>query len=160
MTTITLPKLETLKANVGKEIAVSGWKEITQTDIDRFGMTTGDAEWIHTDVDQATAGSPYGGTIAQGLLSLCFLATFAKKSLSSETDCICVNYGFNRVRFPAPVRAGQRIRAQLLVASVQRLMGGGRVTWKGTVEIENCEKPACYAELVSQFLYTSLCRPS
>ena len=145
-----------MKASIGKEIAVSDWKEISQEHIDQFGVATGDDHWIHTDVTRATHNSPYVGTIAQGFLSLYFLAHYSKEILSRDNDYVCINYGLNRVRFPAPVRTGQRIRAHLVLSSVDKLIGGGRVTWKGSVEIENCAKPACYAELVSQCFYTSL----
>lgn len=153
MKIINFEKIDALNASIGKEIAVSDWKEISQEDIDRFGITTGDNHWIHTDVTRAKENSPFGETIAQGFLSLCFLANFSKDILSRDNDCVCINYGLNRVRFPAPVRAGQRIRAHLVLASVHKLIGGGNVTWNGTVEIENCEKPACYAEMLSQYLH-------
>lgn len=104
---------------------------------------------------RATEDSPYGGAIAQGYLTLCFLARFSREVIARNNDRICINYGLDRVRFPAPVRAGQRARAHLSLASIHKLNGGGRIAWHGSVEIENGEKPACYAELISQWFNTS-----
>lgn len=140
-----------LGCKVGREIAVSDWKTISQDDIDQFGRASGDDHWIHTDCLRSQANSPYGKTIAQGLLSLCFLDVHAKEVMNNIDGCFCVNYGFDRVRFPAPVHPGQRIRAHLKIASVTKLVGGGNITWVGTVEIEKSEKPACYAEFVCHF---------
>lgn len=150
MKIVDFENIGALSQKIGKEIAVSDWREITQEDIDKFGRVTGDANWIHTDQTRAAESSPYGATIGQGLLSLCFLDNFSKEMLHENNDCVCINYGFNRVRFPAPVKPGQRIRARLTISSVHKLIGGGSITWAGAVEIENAEKPACYAEIVSQ----------
>lgn len=136
---------------VGREIAASEWRAISQDDIDQFGRASGDDHWIHTDCSRARSRSPYGKTIAQGLLSLSFLAVHAKEVMNNLHGCFCVNYGFDRVRFPAPINPGQRIRAHLKISSVNKLVGGGNITWVGTVEIEGCEKPACYAELVCHY---------
>lgn len=155
METINFAKIDALKSSIGKELAVSDWMEISQADIDRFGAATGDDHWIYTDVTRASQSSPYGETIAQGYLTLCFLARFSREIITKGNDRICINYGLDRVRFPAPVKVGQRIRARLVLSSAHRLHGGGRATWIGLIEIENCEKPACYAELVSQWFNTS-----
>jgi acyl dehydratase len=153
MANIDLSNIGTLKEQIGKEIAVSEWRVVSQEDIDQFGQVTGDDHWIHTDQTRSTASSPYGMTIAQGLLSLCLLTSFSKEILNKNNNCVCINYGFNRVRFPAPVRIGQRVRAHLTISSLHKLVGGGSVTWAGTVEIEHGEKPACYAEIISQFFF-------
>ncbi len=153
MKVIDIENIGALRERIGKEIAVSDWKEISQEDIDQFGRVTGDDNWIHTDQTRSATSSPYGTTIGQGLLSLCLLTSFSKETLHENNDCVCVNYGFNRVRFPAPVKAGQRIRAHLTISSAHKLIGGGSVTWAGTVEIENSKKPACYAEIVSHFFF-------
>lgn len=148
MESIDFEKIDALKLNIGKELAVSDWVPITQEMIDQFGDTTGDNHWIYTDVPRATRESPYGGTIAQGFLALCFFTKFAKEIVAMNNHYVCISYGINRVRFPAPVRAGQRIRAHLELFSFNKLAGGGAVTWKGTVEIEDWEKPACDAEII------------
>lgn len=153
MKVVDFNNIGALREKIGKEIAVSDWRKISQDDIDQFGRVAGDDNWIHTDQARAATSSPYGTTIGQGLLSLCFLASFSKETLHKNNDCVCINYGFNRVRFPAPVKTGQRIRAHLTIRSVHKLVGGGSVTSSGTVEIENSEKPACYAEIVSQFFF-------
>ena len=153
MMNIDLNNIGALKEKIGKEIAVSEWRTVSQEEIDQFGQVTGDGHWIHTDQARSSTSSPYGMTIAQGLLSLCLLASFSKEILNKNNSCICINYGFNRIRFPAPVRTGQRIRAHLEISSLHKLVGGGSVTWAGTVEIEGCEKPACYAEIISQFFF-------
>lgn len=153
MKIVDLDNIGALREKIGQEIAVSEWREISQEDIDQFGRATGDDHWMHTDQTRAAVNSPYGMTIAQGSLSLCFLASYSKAILNKNNHCVCVNYGFNRVRFPAPVRAGQRIRAHLAISALHKLVGGGSMTWAGTVEIEHGEKPACYAEIVSQYFF-------
>lgn len=153
MKIVDLENVCALRDKIGEELAVSDWRVITQDDIDQFGRVTGDDNWIHADQTRAAISSPYGTTIGQGLLSLCILESFAKQLLHENNDCVCINYGFNRVRFPAPVKSGQRIRAHLAMSSIHKLVGGGSVTWAGTVEIEGAEKPACYAEIVSQFFF-------
>lgn len=154
MDTINLENIDSLKQSIGKEFAVSEWLTISQADIDQFGITTGDNFWIHTDVTRATEDSPYGGTIAQGYLTLSLLNNFARQVIAKDNDRICINYGLNLVRFPAPVRSGQRVRAHLSLASIEKLNGGARVAWHGSVKIENSTKPACYAELISQWFNT------
>ena len=151
MNTKMQEKVDLLNVNIGNEIAVSKWKEISQETIDQWAMFTGDDQWIHTDKTRSITTSPYGGTIGQGLISLCFLITFSKETLVQHTDFICINYGINHARFPAPVKPGQRIRARLKIASVHRVIAGGSVAWVGSVEIENSEKPACVAEIISQY---------
>lgn len=151
METAHLEDIAALRGWIGKKLAVSEWKDVIQEDIEQFGRDTGDNCWIHTDQMRSSSSSPYGNAIGQGLLSLCFLTSFAKDVLNRTEMCICVDYGFNRVRFPAPVTAGQRIRAHLTIASIEKLVAGGKVTWTGVVEIENSEKPACYAEIVLQY---------
>lgn len=150
MESINFEKIDDLKSKIGSELAVSDWVDITQEMIDQFGATTGDNNWIYTDVPRATRESPYGGTIAQGFLALCFLTKFAKEIVAMNNHGVCISYGLNRVRFPAPVRTGQRIRAHLELLSFNKLAGGGTITWKGTVGIDGWAKPACDAEIICQ----------
>lgn len=155
MEIINFANIDALKQSIGKKFAVSDWLTVSQADIDQFGITTGDNHWIHTDATRATEDSPYGGAIVQGYLTLCFLTRFSREVIARDNDRICINYGLDLVRFPAPVRSGQRVRAHLSLASIQKLNGGGRAAWHGSIEIENGEKPACYAELISQWFNTS-----
>ena len=124
----------------------SPWLEITQERIDAFAAATDDPQWIHTDPERAAAG-PYGSTIAHGFLTLSLCVPMLNEVLST-TDAMIVNYGTGKVRFPAPVRAGGRIRGRFRVLRVEDAPTGARATIQATVECEGVEKPVCVAELV------------
>ncbi|MDP2785992.1 MAG: MaoC family dehydratase [Sulfurimicrobium sp.] len=143
--------LADLQARVGQELAVSDWLEITQQRIDQFAEATGDHQWIHVDAARAAQESPFGGTIAHGYLTLSLLAKFAQESIAIGNVRMGVNYGLNRVRFTAPVRAGKSIRARFKLAAYDEIAGGAQLTWNASVEIEGSEKPACIAEMISRW---------
>lgn len=147
----TIENLAGLKARIGEELAVSDWLEITQQRITQFAEATGDHQWIHVDAARAAQESPFGGTIAHGYLTLSLLAKFAQDSIAIGHVRMAVNYGLNRVRFTAPVRAGQRVRARFKLAAYDEIAGGVQLTWQATVEIEGSEKPACIAETISRW---------
>ena len=147
----TFDNLADLQARVGEELAVSDWLEITQQRIDQFAKATGDHQWIHVDVGRAARESPFGGTIAHGYLTLSLLARFAQESIAIGNIRMGVNYGLNRVRFTAPVRAGKRIRARFRLAAYDEIAGGVQLTWQASIEIEDGEKPACIAETISRW---------
>ncbi len=132
----------------GLELGPSAWIEITQERVDRFAEATDDHQWIHVDPQRARAG-PFGTTIAHGYLTLSLLVPIAYELMSFEDTRMGINYGVNRVRFPAPVPVGSRIRGRIRVTSVEEAQGGVRVTSATEVEREGGDKPVCVAEVVS-----------
>lgn len=137
---------------VGVELGPTVWQEITQERIDAFAEATGDAQWIHTDPVRAAAG-PFGTTIAHGYLTLSLCASLLFEVLRVDGVGLTVNYGVNRVRFPAPVPVGSRVRGRFTVVSVDDVAGGEQAVIEATVEREGSEKPVCAAELVLRFLH-------
>ena len=138
-----------LKAAVGTEIGVSDWIPITQERIDRFAEATGDHQWIHTDPERAAKG-PFGTTIAHGYLTLSLLPVIGEGMLVVEGVTMGVNYGTNKVRFPAPVPVGSRVRGRVSLSDVSDVEGGVQIVTVVTVEVEGGGKPACVAESVSR----------
>ncbi|AVO49974.1 dehydratase [Melaminivora suipulveris] len=135
-----------VSASIGQEVAVTDWVEITQERIDLFARATGDHQWIHVDPERAAQG-PFGTTIAHGFLTLSLLAQFMGEAFEVEGSKMGVNYGLNKVRFPAPVPVGSRLRARLkLLGSDPVAPDGVQMTWEVTLEREGGEKPACVAE--------------
>jgi acyl dehydratase len=139
-----------LKELVGQEVAVSDWVEITQERVDQFAHATGDLQWIHIDVERSRKESPYGGTIAHGFLTLSLLPMLMASAISMPDVKMGVNYGLNKVRFPAPVPVGSRVRARMALMTVEDITGGAQVTWLVTIEREGGDKPVCVAESVSR----------
>jgi acyl dehydratase len=136
-----------LGAHLGEEIGVSSWIAVDQKRIDEFAHCTEDHQWIHVDVDRAAKESPFGGTVAHGFLTLALLAPTAFEILLSRVQVKqAVNYGLEKVRFLAPLRAGKRVRNHVKVAAVED-KGSGRVllTTENTIEIEGEDKPALIA---------------
>ncbi|MBD0282901.1 MAG: MaoC family dehydratase [Thermoleophilaceae bacterium] len=151
--TITVNGIDQLKSLIGQTIGPSDWREVTQDDIDRFADITGDHQWIHVDVERAEAESPFGTTVAHGNLTLSMIDGFRRSLMESTGFKIGVNYGWNRVRFPAPVPSGSRIRASVEALSVDDVGGGWhQIVQKWTVEVEGSEKPVCVAESVGRVL--------
>ncbi len=146
---LTLNGLEEVKAYVGKELGVSDWLEVTQEKIDQFAEVTGDDQWIHVDRERAKA-SPFGGTIAHGYYTLSLAPRFSYDLFKFEGFAFGVNYGLNRVRFPAPMPVGGRVRMRARLLSVDEVPGGAQVTTELTFEREGGEKPVCVAESLSR----------
>lgn len=140
---------EELKASVGQEVGVSEWHTIDQQQIDLFADATGDHQWIHVDPERALSG-PYGTTIAHGYLTLSLLAPLMKQTYRIDKAVMALNYGLNKVRFPAPVKVGSRVRARVTVNSVEELPSGVQTAWGTVVEVEGAGKPACVAESVTR----------
>jgi acyl dehydratase len=146
-------RVTALEDLVGTELGPTAWHDVAQDRIDRFADATDDAQWIHVDRERAASG-PFGTTIAHGFLtlSLCspllYEALGLDDSLGIEGYRSLVNYGVNRVRFPAPLPAGSRIRARFTAESVEQVAHGERVVFRATVEREGGDKPVCSAELV------------
>ena len=145
--------IEELKGLVGEEVGPSDWREVTQADIDAFARLSGDDQWIHVDVERAERESPFGTTVAHGNLTLSLIDGLRRQLIRSEGLAMGVNYGWNKVRFPAPVPSGSRVRARAQVKSVDDVGGGWfQVVTQFKVEVEGNEKPACVAESVGRAL--------
>ena len=153
MALVTTNGIEDLKALIGQEVGPTGWREVTQADIDRFAELSGDDQWIHVDVERAKTESPFGTTVAHGNLTLSMIDGFRRELIQSEGFALGVNYGWNKVRFPAPVPAGSRLRCRAQVISVDEVGGGWyQVATRFTVEVEGNDKPACVGESVGRAL--------
>jgi acyl dehydratase len=141
-----------LVEQVGQEIAVSEWLEVTQERINQFAEATEDRQWIHIDPERAVRESPYKGTIAHGFLTLSLLSALAQRAMSVGGVRMGINYGLNRVRFISPVPAGARIRGRFTLTGVEMIQGGAQATWNVTVEREGGDKPCCVAEWLVRYL--------
>ena len=151
--TITVNGIEELRALQGRTIGPSDWREVTQDEINRFAEISRDFQWIHVDVERAKTESPFGTTVAHGNLTLSMIDGFRPQLLESTGFKLGVNYGWNKIRFPAPVPAGSRIRASVETLAVDDLGDGWhQVAQKWTVEVEGSDKPACVAESVGRVL--------
>jgi acyl dehydratase len=137
-----------LQALVGQEASVSGWVDITQERVDAFGAATNDRQWIHTDPVRAAAESPFGGTVAHGFLTLSLLPGLLQDAVCMEDMRMGLNYGLDKVRFPAPVPVGSRVRGRVVLRSISPVAGGHQLAWEITVEREGGDKPACVAEFL------------
>jgi acyl dehydratase len=135
----------------GLELGPSRWVEVDQERVDRFASATEDSQWIHTNRERAAAG-PFGTTIAHGFLTLSLLPELWFEVFGDGGYHLTVNYGVNRVRFPAPVPVGSRLRASFRVDGVEDVDGGVQARIGATVERDGGEKPVCVAELVFRFL--------
>ena len=140
-----------LKTWVGKEVAVSDWLPIDQTRIQAFAEVTGDHQWIHLDVERCGRESPYRAPIAHGYLILSLIPMMFESSLHIDGLAMTVNYGLDRVRLPAPVIAGQRVRGHLTLDKLDEVKGGKQAHWAVTIEIEGGDKPACVAQMLARY---------
>jgi acyl dehydratase len=141
--------LAELEHEIGAEAAVSDWITLTQERIDRFADATGDHQWIHVDPERAKAG-PFGTTIAHGFLTLSLLPEMAASAIQVRDVRMGVNYGLNKVRFPAPVPSGSRVRGHFTLIKFERLDGGAQLTYAVRMEREGSDKPVCIAESVGR----------
>lgn len=139
--------LEQLEAVLGRHVGYSDWMEITQDRIDAFADATGDHQWIHVDPVRAAQG-PYGATIAHGYLTLSLLPVLGAEVMEIRGFRMMINYGVDKVRFPAPVPVGSRIRAGIELTSLQRRASGVQLGSLVTVEVEGSDRPAVVAETV------------
>jgi len=147
-TTTTLAELPGL---VGQELGTSDWYEVTQEAVNQFADATGDHQWIHVDVERAKAESPYGGPIAHGFMTLSLLVPLASGTYKITDTKMGVNYGLNKVRFPAPVPVGSKVRARVVLQDCKQIQGGVQNTLAVTVEREGGDKPVCIAEPVFRY---------
>lgn len=148
--------IDALQSQIGQETHVGPWLTIDQQRIDHFAQVTGDLQWIHIDPERAGKESPYGSTIAHGYLTLSLLPLLTE---SNHPDFFQknypgmkyrVNYGLNKVRFPAPVRVGSQVRARTIIQAVQDVKDGLQICYLIKVEIEGSDKPACVAEFLAR----------
>lgn len=146
--------LKTLPDFVGKELGVSNWVQVEQPRIDQFAECTGDHQWIHVDPKRASAESPYGGTIAHGFLTLSMVATMAMEVGIMPADARAgLNYGMDKLRFMAPVKAGARVRCRIELVSAEDKGGGNTlIKTRNTLEIEGQNKPALVAEMLTMLI--------
>jgi acyl dehydratase len=141
--------IDEMEPLVGQEVAVSDWVHVTQERIRLFAEATNDHQWIHLDAERAKAG-PFGTTIAHGFLTLSLLPEMSASAFHVEGTRMGVNYGLNKVRFPAPVPSGSRLRGRFKLLKYEPLDGGAQVTMEVTMEREGSQKPVCVAESLSR----------
>ncbi len=149
--------LASLSVKLGEEVHVGDWLQIDQHRIDQFAEVTMDRQWIHTDPERAATESPFGGTIAQGFLTLSLLPVLTE-SVDPEhpqypTAKMAVNYGLNQVRYPYPVKVGNRLRSRTRLAKVEPIKRGLELVKEITIEIEGCRRPACVAESIVRLYF-------
>ncbi len=134
---------------VGTEVAVSGWFEVGQHRVNLFADATEDRQWIHVDPERCARESPFGAPVAHGFLTLSLLPAMLESALAIQGMRMGLNYGLNRVRFPAPLPAGSRVRGRWLLAACEAIEGGVQLTWKVTIEPDGQgAKPVCAAEFL------------
>jgi acyl dehydratase len=147
-----IESLDELRELVGQEVAVTDWIEVSQTRINQFAEATGDRQWIHVDLERARIESPYGWTIAHGFLTLSLLSPLISQSIQFASGVrMGINYGLDRVRFPAPVPADSQIRGRFALKSLDQIEGGLQAAWHVTVECQDSVKPACVAEWLVRY---------
>jgi acyl dehydratase len=148
----TITGLDELRKAEGEVLGTSDWHEVTQKDVDTFADVTGDHQWIHVDVKRARQ-TPFGGTIAHGYYTLSLAPRLSDQILRLDGFAFGLNYGLNKVRFPAPVPVGSRVRMTCKLAKLEDIPGGAQVTFENTFEVEGGEKPVCVAESLAR-VYT------
>lgn len=148
---LTLHGLDGLQERLGTDLGVSSWRTVTQSDISAFATLTGDEQWIHVDPERAKDG-PFGATVQHGFLTLGLATGFLWEVCIIEGFGVVLNYGLNKVRFPAPLKVGSRIRMHVNLAEVKDLDGkGAEAVYRLTYEAEGEPKPCCVADLVFRY---------
>ena len=143
--------IDELKALAGQELGTSDWLEVTQDRVNLFAEATGDHQWIHTDPEKAKDG-PFGGTIAHGYLTMSLGPVLLPQIAGPTGFSMAVNYGLNKLRFPAPVPVGSKVRLSAALLEVDDIAGGVQTTFRLTYEVDGQDKPACVAEAVYRWL--------
>ncbi len=152
MAVTVLDGLDEVRAAVGRHLGYTDWLEITQERVNLFAEATGDHQWIHVDVERAKAESPFGGPIAHGYLTVSLSNLFLPQIVSVQGVSMGVNYGTDKIRFPAPVPVGSRIRGGAELVEVTEINGGVQTLIRITIEIEGGTKPACVIDSLSRWL--------
>jgi acyl dehydratase len=148
--TLTIQGIDGLKQRVGTHLGYSEWHQVTQEQVNTFAEATGDFQWIHVDVERAKQG-PFGGPIAHGYLTLSLGPLLIPQIVKVEGIAMAVNYGLNKVRFPAPVPVGSKLRLGATLAGVEDIAGGVQVTMGMVYELDGADKPVCVAEIVFRY---------
>lgn len=152
MARLVIKNPHSLRELVGREIGVTEWFHVTQERIQGFAEVTEDRQWIHLDHERARNESPYGSTIAHGFLTLSLIGQFVREAIQIESPArLTVNYGLNRVRFPAAVRSESRIRARVALLAWKELSDSMEAIYSITVENEQSDKPSCVAEWIVRY---------
>jgi acyl dehydratase len=146
----TINGLEELKAAEGETLGTSDWHEVTQQDIDAFADVTGDHQWIHVDPERAKE-TPFGGTIAHGYYTVALAPALGAQIMDFQGFAFALNYGLDRVRFPAPLKVGSRVRCTIKLAEVTDIPGGAQVKLEHTFEASDGDKPVCISEALARF---------
>lgn len=142
-----------LQSLVGQQLGTSGWLTVTQERIDAFAAGTSDHQWIHCEPERCRTQSPYGTTVAHGFLTLSLCNCLVQEIFVIEGAQMILNYGVNRVRFPAPVRAGSRVRMSCELSALKETRGSVQATFKQVIEVEGETKPACVAETIVRIFF-------
>lgn len=146
-----------LEAGIGRDHGPTPWFTIDQKRIDAFAESSLDFQWIHVDPVRARSETAFGGTIAHGFLTLSLVPHFINQLRTLEDVVLGLNYGLDRVRFPAPVRVGQRMRGRAMIRDVERLEAGGvQVVTRASIEVEDSSKPGCVADLVARYFFSPI----
>jgi len=145
----TITGLDELRDAEGETLGASDWHEVTQSDIDAFADVTGDHQWIHVDPERAK-DTPFGGTIAHGYYTLALAPRFSEQIFKLDGFAFGLNYGLDRVRFPAPLPVGTKVRMVAKVAGVEDIPGGAQLRLELTFEREGGDKPVCVAESLAR----------
>jgi len=149
---LSIKGIDEVKDRIGEELGVTDWHAVTQKDVDAFADVTGDHQFIHVDVDRAR-DTPFGGTIAHGYYTLSLAARFTYELLSFDGFAFSVNYGLNKVRFPAPLPVGSKVRMRATLDAADEIPGGVQLTLAVKFERDGGDKPVCVAESLAR-LYT------
>ncbi|MDQ3739621.1 MAG: MaoC family dehydratase [Actinomycetota bacterium] len=149
---LTINGIDELKSRIGDELGVSDWHEVTQENVNAFAEVTGDDQWIHIDPERAK-DTPFGGTIAHGYYTLSLAPRFSYDLFKLDGVAFGLNYGLNKVRFPAPMPVGGKVRMRMELQSVDDIPGGAQITMKLTFERDGGDKPVAVAESLSR-VYT------
>jgi acyl dehydratase len=153
MTRGVIQSAAALKALAGQEIGISDWVEVDQKRVNLFAEATGDYQWIHTDPERAAKESPFGGVIAHGYLTLSLTPALIDQVMPVDKLKMGVNYGLNKVRFPAPLAVGKRVRLRVFMKNTREIRGAIQTVMELTVEVEGQEKPACVAETLGLYYF-------
>ncbi len=151
MATRVFENIDELRALAGQEIGVSDWLTIDQNMIDAFAAAAGDRQWIHVDAARAKTESPYGCTVAHGFLTLALVSRLSAQAIQVRGFKLRVNYGVNRLRFPAPVLVDSRVRARITLGNVEEITGGVHLVWHVVVEMDGSAKPALAVEWLVRY---------
>ena len=146
----TIVPVDDLTSRTGEHLGTTAWRAISQQDVDEFAKLTGDDQWIHVDPDRAKDG-PFGTTIAHGYFTLSLSTIFLDEVVTVTGAKVVLNYGSNKVRYPAPLPVGSKLRASIDLAQAEAIPGGVQAVYRLTYEVEGGKKPVCVADIVSRY---------